>query len=221
MSDTEIHNIQQTYLNHQKNQDAYGYSDGDKKNISDTLADIAEIVKGHSNAQQQHQSNPTARDKDPKLDSLLSAIEKPLQELLGVEFSVETDEKDGNNKKVTKKYKPTWDALYSGGEVVYSDAAMTNPVAHRGGSAPQYQSKYKQLVDALKTAVDAYKADPAWGKKPFQVHGSGAKVKAFVKESAFGIDFSAGLVLTESCGMVDLSRFDTEADDILDEMDNL
>lgn len=39
--------------------------------------------------------------------------------------------------------------------------------------------------------------------------------------SAFGTGFSSGLVLMESCEMIDLSEYDSEPDDILDAMNNL
>lgn len=212
---TKLSNMLTQYQTYQKNQDSAGYTDAEKKIIADAITLITNQQKSAANAGQPKGK----RASDPNLDKLLTAIETPLRKLVGVKFDITTDSNDKDKKKVA--YTPTWDSLYKNKTIEYSDSAMTNPVAHNSGAPAQYDSKYKTQVDALRAAVEAFHRDPTWGTKPLTVHGSGDRATAFVKESAFGIDFSSGLVLTESCDMVDLSRFDTDADDILGEMDNL
>lgn len=70
-----------------------------------------------------------------------------------------------------------------------------------------------QLWDAINNVYD----------KRFAIKSVNATTHDVVIESssAFGVTCSTGLVLMESCEMIDLSEYDSEPDDILDAMNNL
>ncbi len=211
---------QNKYQNYQKNQDAYGYSDKDKTNISNTLTEISKIM-GSTTAKAN--SKPTVRDQNPDLAKLLTAIETPLRKLVGVKFKITQK----NDSKQVKEITPNWNQLYSDpssktNPITYSDDAIINKAdVNTSGASPIYDGTYKSLVDSLNTAVCAFKNDSKWGGKKLSVHGTGDRATAFVSESAFGVTFSSSLVLTESCDMIDLSEYDSDSDDILDAMGKL